>query len=103
MHKIFAYGTLSEKDILESIIGRVPEMADDKLLGYFLSKHGEYPNIVEEKYSMVAGKVFEVEQDELKKIDAYEGFDYSRVGRKLKSGLIANVYIAFSLCNQPKA
>ena len=93
MHKIFAYGTLTKPAILESILGRVPTMADDELQNYSISSYNEYLNLTYNQTSKVYGKVFEVDDKELKLIDKYEGFEYSRIGRKLKSGTTANVYL----------
>lgn len=91
MHKVFAYGMLIEPNILESILGRLPSMTEDKLQGYSIVE--DLQNIVQDNLSTVIGKLFEVEDKELKKLDEYKGLDYFRVGRKLVSGDVANVYL----------
>lgn len=99
MHNIFVYGTLLNRDTLESIVGSSKTTYGDVLLNY--RKVGL--NVIEEEGSEVQGATFEVNDDELARLDAYEGVAhglYDRKEVKLVSGEVAMVY---TKCNPEQA
>jgi len=51
------------------------------------------PIIIPNKNKIVSGFIIEISNDELKKIDEYEGVEYKRVEIVLQSGISAWVYL----------
>jgi len=97
MEKIFTYGTLQDETIQQQVIGRKLEKGQpDTLRGYTLGKlrgvHTEYNIIYPQTGATVDGVVYEVSEEELKKIDAYEGNAYIRVSATLTSNTRVWVY-----------
>ncbi|MBW4360712.1 gamma-glutamylcyclotransferase family protein [Flavobacterium taihuense] len=104
MQKLFAYGTLQEKDVQESLFGRVLEGTPETLVGYELSEIQieeefgivHYPIIMETNDSndTISGIVYEVSVNELHQADLYEGKHYKRVEVQLQSNQKAWAYSA---------
>lgn len=97
MEKIFTYGTLQDETIQQQIIGRMLGTGQtDTLRGYAVGKlvgiHAEYNIIYPRAGATVDGVVYEVTDDELKKIDEYEGDAYIRVSATLVSNTRVWVY-----------
>ena len=97
MNNLFCYGTLQDSEIQEKHIGRIIKGIPDKLAGFGKSKiklNGKiYPILIPQKDSVIEGEVFSVTDNEMKKIDEYEGDAYKRINVRLESGKIAMVYI----------
>jgi len=98
MHSIFAYGTLLLAGVQETVIGRQVAGKPDRLVGYRKStvRDGDtsYPNIVTADGEFIEGYVLEVSQEELARVDMYEGGLYTRAKVTLESGAEAWVYRA---------
>lgn len=91
MYNVFVYGTLLNRDTLESVIGASKTTYSDVLQGF--KKVGL--NIVSDPDSEVHGATFEVTKEELARLDAYEGVAhnlYKRFEVALESGETALVY-----------
>jgi gamma-glutamylcyclotransferase (GGCT)/AIG2-like uncharacterized protein YtfP len=97
MNKLFIYGTLIDPEIQKSILGRIINGIPNILEGYEKSEieiEGEkYPLTVQNKNEIVEGLVIDINDDELKKIDEYEGVEYKRIEIVLQSGISAWVYL----------
>lgn len=93
---LFIYGTLEKTHTQLNVIGRQINGVPDILRGYRVSEveiEGEhYPVAVRDRKGKIAGRTINVTNDELEKIDAYEGDSYKRVQVKLNSGITAWVY-----------
>lgn len=97
-HLVFAYGTLLVPAVQSSVMGRLIEGTPDRLAGYRKTRIQDgadsYPNLAPDANSEVEGRVIEVTQRELDRIDMYEGALYSRHKVTLKSGTEAWAYFA---------
>ena len=102
MEKLFAYGTLKDKDIQETIFGRILTGTPDTLTGYTIQEI-----TIEEEFGMadyvvaiaseslsdvIHGVVFNVTLADLAKVDLFESNAYKRVKVTLNSGISAWVY-----------
>lgn len=92
-HKLFSYGTLNLHDVQswlwsEEKQGRATVLNDYRLDAY---ESGIY-YIEKEFGETVAGKVYEITDEQLKRTDAYEGNAYSRENVTI-DGEIVNVYV----------
>jgi gamma-glutamylcyclotransferase (GGCT)/AIG2-like uncharacterized protein YtfP len=104
MQKLFAYGTLQEKDVQEDLFGRILEGTPETLIGYELNEIQieeefgivHYPIIMETNDSndTISGIVYEVSVSELHQADLYEGKHYKRVEVQLQSNQKAWAYSA---------
>jgi len=97
MPKIFSYGTLNLHEVQdwlwnEEKQGRVKQLNDYRLNTY---PSGIY-YITKEFGETVAGKVYEISDDQLKRTDAYEGNAYEREVVTI-DGELVNVYIQRSI------
>jgi gamma-glutamylcyclotransferase (GGCT)/AIG2-like uncharacterized protein YtfP len=94
--KIFAYGTLLDKNIQKNIIGRLVEGIPDQLAGYRKTMRqfssGIYPDLIEDIACKVEGQILDLSANEVERCDRYEGDEYRKVKLKLKSGIEAFVY-----------
>lgn len=103
MEKLFAYGTLKNKDIQETIFGRTLSGTPDRLIGYVIN----YIEIEEEfgieKYpiitatnnpdDIVTGFVYDISVEDVNRADTYEGLHYKRIEVTLESLVTAWAYI----------
>jgi gamma-glutamylcyclotransferase (GGCT)/AIG2-like uncharacterized protein YtfP len=95
MAKLFAYGTLREKDIQENIFGRSLTGIPETLLGYSV-----YTIKIEEEFGVetypiitptndtadkIEGIVYELTEKDLELADTYEGKYYRRIEVQLQS------------------
>jgi gamma-glutamylcyclotransferase (GGCT)/AIG2-like uncharacterized protein YtfP len=96
MNKLFIYGTLINPKIQKNIIGHIIDGIPDILKGYEKSvieiDNEKYPIIIPDKNKMVNGFIIEVSDDELRKIDKYEGVEYKRTEIISQNGISAWVY-----------
>ena len=98
MHYLFTYGTLQDLSIQKQVFGRTLVGIHDVLNGYDISLEkimGRYLVIEKaiNKESKIEGIVYELQDNELLKVDLYEGEAYKKTKVVLKSGKSAWVYI----------
>jgi len=103
MEKLFAYGTLKDKDIQENIFGRSLKGVPDKLIGFVINyieieeEFGieKYPIIVatENPDDIVTGLVYDISEEDVHLADTYEGLHYKRIEVTLESLQTAWAYI----------
>jgi len=103
IEKLFSYGTLQNPATQRKLLGReLGEGSPDTLRGYRLAQltgvHAVYPIVQPEPGATVAGLLFEVDPEELARLDTYEGEAYQRLSVRLVSGRRAWVY-----CANPKS
>jgi gamma-glutamylcyclotransferase (GGCT)/AIG2-like uncharacterized protein YtfP len=105
---LFSYGTLRQAQVQMASFGRRLEGHEDVLPGYRLGRleitdpdvlaksEARFHPIAEpsaDPGDEVTGTVFEINEAELAAADDYEVPDYKRVAVRLKSGLVAWVYV----------
>lgn len=91
LHNIFVYGTLMNREVRNQVVGAYKTTYSEVLDGY--KRVGL--NIVEDETSEVSGVTFEVTDEELQRLDNYEGVAvnlYNRNKVVLSSGEEAWVY-----------
>jgi gamma-glutamylcyclotransferase (GGCT)/AIG2-like uncharacterized protein YtfP len=103
MEKLFAYGTLKDKDIQENIFGRSLKGVPDRLIGFVINyieieeEFGieKYPIIVatENPDDIVTGLVYDISEEDVHLADTYEGLHYKRIEVTLESLQTAWAYI----------
>ncbi|MDE2774658.1 MAG: gamma-glutamylcyclotransferase [Chloroflexota bacterium] len=98
MQKLFTYGTLRDPETQQRLLGRtLGDGAPDTLRGYRLAKltgiHEVYSILQPQAGSTVEGMLYEVSDDELDRLDAYEGEAYQRVSVRLVSKTRAWAYM----------
>ncbi len=106
MEYLFAYGTLKDKNIQETIFGRLLKGTPDSLAGYEVQKitieeefgMEEYPIIVPSNNSntVIEGILYEIKALDLEKVDTYEGRHYKRIEVTLQSNTKAWAYVITS-------
>jgi len=83
MAVLFVYGSLMCKEIVESIVGRIPSVIHNTTLpNYqrFSVANVSYPAIKYTEGSIVHGKILQgLTEKEIAKLDCYEGSEYNRV------------------------
>jgi gamma-glutamylcyclotransferase (GGCT)/AIG2-like uncharacterized protein YtfP len=108
MPLLFSYGTLRDPAVQQANFGRTLDGRDDSIVGYrldvveiadaevvALSGETHHPILLPgSARDTVAGSVFELTDDELRRADHYEVDDYQRVEVPLASGGKAWVYVA---------
>jgi gamma-glutamylcyclotransferase (GGCT)/AIG2-like uncharacterized protein YtfP len=104
MEKLFAYGTLKDKDIQETIFGRILKGNPDTLVGYVVKQiHIEeefgmepYPIITptQDSSDIIHGILYDLSSEDLQKADTYEGIHYKRIQVQLQSGEVAWTFTA---------
>lgn len=97
--KLFVYGTLSDDNFLESILGKRTRSSSDSLLNFCQDSifiDGDfYPNIYPCQGGIIKGKIImDLSDSDFKKLDLYEGPKYRRIQDRLKSGVSSQVYIS---------
>ena len=107
MPHLFSYGTLQQESVQIASFGRALKGKPDALPGwrremveiidcevFCLSGERFHPILVPgSERDEIAGMMFEISEEELKRADAYEVADYKRIAARLKSGLDAFVYV----------
>lgn len=104
MENLFAYGTLKEKEIQETIFGRVLKGTPDKLIGYAIKEISieeefgiiQYPIITETQNpeDSIDGILYQLSEREIELADKYEGMHYKRIQVELHSNETVWVYSA---------
>jgi gamma-glutamylcyclotransferase (GGCT)/AIG2-like uncharacterized protein YtfP len=102
MQKLFTYGTLQNDDIQETIFGRQLQGTPETLIGYVIKEIQieeefgivHYPIIMETNNpeDTIKGIVYEINSNDLRQADLYEGLHYKRVEVHLQSNEIAWAY-----------
>ena len=96
MTQLFVYGTLKNKQTRIAVLGRDIPVEEDTLSDYNVIPHSVfliYPTIEKSVGKGVDGCVFEVEENEMKKLDGYESGLYKKIEVILDSGTVALTYI----------
>ena len=109
MPLLFSYGTLQQEEVQRSTLGRRLEGEHDELTAYEATQvaiedpavaarlgrtHHANVNLTANEKIAVPGMVFEVTDEELTRIDAYEAaYSYRRTTARLASGKEAWVYV----------
>jgi gamma-glutamylcyclotransferase (GGCT)/AIG2-like uncharacterized protein YtfP len=104
MEQLFAYGTLKNKDIQETIFGRILKGTPETLVSYIIKEIQieeefglqAYPIIVQtqNKDNTIEGILYQISKQELLQSDIYEGKYYKRIEVLLQSNQKAWVYSA---------
>lgn len=97
--KLFVYGSLKEKDVLERVIGRSWEgkYKETILYDHIKTQPSWYPMIFEKEGSQVTGWLVDnLSHEDFQELDRYEGLDSGLFRRKSvylpKQDTIAEVY-----------
>ena len=99
MIKIFAYGTLYDKDVQLSEFGTHFHVEDDMdyIRGYDIidvKMSGKYYKVaIESGTTLVAGSIIHIPDSYLELIDQYEGKEYERISVKTLSGVDCQMYV----------
>jgi gamma-glutamylcyclotransferase (GGCT)/AIG2-like uncharacterized protein YtfP len=95
--KLFVYGTLNNPAKQQELFGRVIGGTADALSGYatetIVDGGAAYHAAVRHDGAEIQGRVLEVTTADLASADAWEGDSYNREQLRLKSGVIAWVYL----------
>lgn len=95
---LFAYGTLRDAPIQQSVFGRRLSGDPDSLRGWrcgqVLIDGQVYPMAEPDPASDLEGQLYPLTPDELDRADAYEGEEYRRIQVTLTSGRRAWFYVA---------
>ena len=104
MEKLFAYGTLKDKDIQETIFGRILTGTPDTLTGYAIQEITieeefgiiQYPIIAQTQNpeDSIDGICYQLSERDLELADKYEGMHYKRIKVQLHSNETVWVYSA---------
>lgn len=104
MEKLFAYGNLREKDVQETVFGRILEGVPGKLVGYAVNRiqieeeYGidSYPIITptQNPDDIIKGILYDITLRELQLVDTYEGKHYKRIQVQLQSNEVAWAFTA---------
>lgn len=95
---LFVYGTLTDAQMREKILGYHAPLHPAGLSGFRMSAirlaGKEYPILIEDAEcgEMVQGGYFMLNPEDLHKIDTYESVAYRRKRVKLENGIYAWVY-----------
>jgi gamma-glutamylcyclotransferase (GGCT)/AIG2-like uncharacterized protein YtfP len=95
---LFAYGTLRDAPIQQSVFGRRLNGDPDGLAGWrrgqVIIEGQAYPMAEPDPASELDGRLYQLTQDDLVRADAYEGETYRRIRVTLTSGRQAWFYVA---------
>lgn len=97
MIKLFAYGTLLNKEIQIELFGKEIFGTPDSISGYkvmnILEIEGKkYPKLVKQTDGIVFGKIYELSKEQMDIIDQYETSAYSRSAIKTNNEIIVDIY-----------
>jgi gamma-glutamylcyclotransferase (GGCT)/AIG2-like uncharacterized protein YtfP len=103
MENLFAYGTLKDKRIQETVFGTIIPGTPDQLIGFITTEINieeefgviPYLIIVETKNpeDIISGIRYQLTEFQLQQADSYEGIHYKRIQVNLKSGEVAWAYL----------
>lgn len=93
--KLFVYGSLLDPYIRKAVIGREVEGVSTSINDYIVGEHSmlPYPTLVAFSGGNVHGRVLDITNEELKKVDRYETTNYNRIKVKLDNGELVYTYI----------
>jgi gamma-glutamylcyclotransferase (GGCT)/AIG2-like uncharacterized protein YtfP len=94
MSNLFVYGTLLSKDVWTSIVSGDYSFDSAVLKGYARKKvtGKNYPGLTEQNGSTVEGQIYyNISEEDLIKLDEYEGEEYQRIKVSVLSGSGKNV------------
>ena len=104
MEKLFAYGSLKDKEVQETVFGRFLEGTPETLKGYEVKEikieeefgMETYPIIAptENSNDIIEGMVYDLSVHELELADTYEGKQYKRIEVRLQSNEVAWAFSA---------
>lgn len=118
LERLFSYGTLRLPRVQEEIFGRRLRGRRDGLSGYarievrirdpeVIRKSGKniHPGLrfTGHPGDTVEGFIFEISPEELRRADAYEVKDYTRIRARFRSGAVAWVYVIAGVGDAPGA
>ena len=92
---IFVYGTLLDDTVRGRVLGKDVKGKEDTLEDYIVDMHSvltSYPTIIKQDRGSVNGMYFDVDMEDIKKLDRYESEYYKKIEVKLKSGTKSLVY-----------
>jgi len=92
---IFVYGTLLDDTVRGRVLGKDIKGKSDTLENYMLDTHSvltSYPTIIKQDRGFVNGMYFDVDDEDIKKLDRYESEYYKKIEVKLKSGTKSLAY-----------
>ena len=92
---IFVYGTLLDDTVRGRVLGKDVKGTEDVLEDYIIDTHSvltSYPTIIPLDKGYVNGMYFDVNEEDIKKLDRYESQYYKKIDIKLKSGTKSLVY-----------
>lgn len=100
MERLFSYGTLQDTKVQLSLIGRELDGKTAILQGYIINHllMPPYPVAMPDDNASTEGQVFDITQEELQRLDIYEGECYLRIRVWLENGQEAWVYIGNPSC-----
>lgn len=92
-HKLFAYGTLNLRDVQRWLWGETKQGRVAKLDDYQLNAYDNGIYYIDKKFGeTVAGKIYELTEEQLESTDRYEGKSYVKDMVNI-NGETVNVYI----------
>lgn len=96
MENLFIYGTLHDPDVQMRLLGRTVTGIPTVLLNYTrnIDLFPPYPVAIADEEESINGWLLHITQEELLKLDEYEGENYIRIRVKLETGMQAWVYCA---------
>lgn len=103
-HRLFAYGTLCVREIMERVVGRPHAILPGVLHGFSRRRMSgrPYPGLVPDPDASTRGMLYlGLNDPELAALDGYEGSEYERVAVEVETrhGLVAaNVYVVRENC-----
>jgi len=81
-HRLFAYGTLLSLRVQRTVLGREIAGSPARLAGFRMSTIADgaevFPNLIPDPHGSVDGQILDVTEEELARVDRYEGDLYAR-------------------------
>ena len=98
MKKIFAYGTLLDPNVQLEVLGRILNGRPSSVKGYrvlrdYMVNGVLYPIAIEDNTSITYGRLFDIDDADMKKTDIYETNDYIRKTIITDDGYEAYMYV----------
>ena len=96
MSKLFVYGSLLDDKIRERVLNKQINGVEDELRGFRVDNHSfltSFPSVYRDKDEIAKGKVFEVDEKDIKRLDTYETQFYRRIKVKTMNGIECETYM----------
>tara|TARA_B100000029_G_scaffold516416_1_gene629664 strand:- start:7670 stop:7972 length:303 start_codon:yes stop_codon:yes gene_type:complete len=96
MSKLFVYGSLLDDTVRERVLNKQIEGEEDSVRGFRVDTHSfltSFPSVYRDKDEIAKGKVFEVTEKDLKRLDTYETKFYRRIKVKTMNGHECETYM----------